>query len=57
MLKMISDCYHKFHKSIKTKSQSDTELLIPTLMALLIEQSNEIEILIQVNDELISFLI
>ena len=43
MLKMISNCYHKFHNSIKTKSQSDTELLLSTTMALLIEQSNEIE--------------
>lgn len=43
MLKMISKCYHKFHNSIRTKSQSDTELLLSTTMALLIEQSNEIE--------------
>ena len=43
MLKMISNCYHKFHNSIRTKSQSDTELLLSTTMALLIEQSNEIE--------------
>jgi hypothetical protein len=43
MLRMISNCYHKFHNSIRTKSQSDTELLLSTIMSLLIEQSNEIE--------------
>jgi hypothetical protein len=42
-LKMISNCYHEFHNSIKTKSQSDTELLASTTMTLLIEQSNKIE--------------
>jgi hypothetical protein len=43
MLRMISKCYHKYHNSIITKSESDTELLLSTIMALLIEQSSEIE--------------
>lgn len=43
MSKILSNCYHKYHNSIRTKSQSDIELLHSTIMALLIEQSNEIE--------------
>ena len=43
MSKILSNCYHKYHDSIRTKSQGDTELLHSTIMALLIEQSNEIE--------------
>jgi hypothetical protein len=43
MLKMISNCYHKYHNSIRTKSKGDTELILSTMMSLLIEQSNEIE--------------
>jgi hypothetical protein len=43
MLKMISECYQKYHKSIKTRSQSDTELMLSTIMALLVEQDKEIE--------------
>jgi hypothetical protein len=43
MLKMISDSYHKYHNSIRAKSQSDTELMMSTIMSLLIEQSNELE--------------
>lgn len=43
MSKILSNCYHKYHNSIRTKLQSDIELLHSTIMALLIEQSNEIE--------------
>jgi hypothetical protein len=43
MLKMISNCYHKYHNLIRTKSNGDTELMLSTMMSLLIEQSNEIE--------------
>lgn len=43
LLRMISSCYHKYHNLIKAKSESDTELMLSTLMALLIGQSNEID--------------
>jgi hypothetical protein len=43
MLKMISNCYHKYHNSIKLKCASDPELMLSTVMSILIEQSNEIE--------------
>lgn len=43
MRKMISNCYHKFHNSIRTISQIDTKLLLSTMMTLLIELANEIE--------------
>ena len=43
MSKILSNCYHKYRNSIRTKSQSDIELLHSAIMALLIEQSNEIE--------------
>lgn len=43
MLKMISNCYHRLHNSIRTKSKSDTGLLLSTIMSLLLEQSIEIE--------------
>ncbi|MDN5847206.1 MAG: hypothetical protein L0H53_13140 [Candidatus Nitrosocosmicus sp.] len=43
IFRMISNCYHKYHNSIKAKSQGNTELMLSTIMALLIEQSNEIE--------------
>ncbi len=51
ILKMIANCYHKYHNSIKTKSQSDTELLFSMIMALLIEQSKEIEILCSIKNQ------
>lgn len=40
---MPSSCYHKYHNSIKTKAKGDAELMLSTMMALLIEQSNELE--------------
>ena len=43
ILKMIANCYHKYHNSIRAKSESDIELLLSTIMSLLIEQSKEIE--------------
>lgn len=43
ILRMISNCYHKYHNSIRTKSKGDPELMLSTMMSLLIEQSNEIE--------------
>lgn len=43
MLSMISNCYHKYHNSIKLKSASDPELMLSTVMSILIEQSSEIE--------------
>lgn len=43
LLKMIPECYHKYHNSIKTKSKSDPDLMLSTFMALLIVHSNEIE--------------
>lgn len=42
-IKMISDCYHRFHKSIQAKSDNDIELFISLIMVLLINQGKEIE--------------
>ena len=35
-IKMISECYRKLHKSIKSKSNNDIELFYSLMMALLI---------------------
>lgn len=43
MLKMISNCYHKYHNSIRAKSKGDGELMLSAILSFLIEQSNEIE--------------
>ncbi|HYF99389.1 MAG TPA: hypothetical protein VD815_04800 [Candidatus Saccharimonadales bacterium] len=43
MSRMLSDCFHKNHNSIKVKSRCDPELMLSTVMSLLIEQSNEIK--------------
>jgi hypothetical protein len=43
IFRMISNCYHKYHKSILTRSRSDIELLVSVVMSILIEQSSEIE--------------
>ena len=40
---MVSKVYYKRCKAIQTKSESDTELLLSTLMATLIEQNLEIK--------------
>ena len=42
LLKMIFTVYYKYHKSILTKSESDTELTLSMLMALLVEQNKEL---------------
>jgi len=51
ILKMISDCYHKNHNSINSKSKGDSEMMMSTIMSLLIEQSNELERLIRINEQ------
>jgi len=43
LLKMINEVYYKYQKSILTKSESDTELLLSMLMALVTKQNLEIE--------------
>ena len=42
LLKLINEVYYKCQKSIQTKSESDTELLISTIMALLVEQNKDL---------------
>jgi len=48
---MIVNCYHKYHNSIRTKSYSDIELMLATIMSLLLEQSNEIERLSSIKNQ------
>jgi len=43
LLKMINEVYYKYQKSILTNSDSDTELMLSTLMALVTKQTLEIE--------------
>ena len=43
LLKMINEVYYKYYKSILIKSESDTELMLSTLMGLLTKQNLEIE--------------
>jgi len=45
---MVSKIYHKRYHAIQTKSESDTELLLSTLMATIIEQNLEIKRLEQI---------
>jgi len=45
---MISMVYYKRCKAVQTKSESDTELLLSTLMATIIEQNLEIKRLEQI---------
>ena len=42
LLKMVNEVYFKYQKSIQTKSESDTELMISTLMALFVEQNKKL---------------
>jgi hypothetical protein len=42
-LEMVSRVYYTRCKAIQTKSESDTELLLSTLMATIIEQNLEIK--------------
>ena len=43
LFEMVSKVYYKRRKAIQTKSESDTELLLSTLMATIIEQNLEIK--------------
>ena len=43
LFEMVSKVYYKRHNAIQTKSESDTELLLSTLMATIIEQNLEIK--------------
>ena len=45
LLSMVKEVYFKHHKSIKTNAYSNTELMLSTIMALLMEHNKEIEIL------------
>jgi len=42
LLKLINEAYYKYQKSIQTKSESDTEIMISTIMALLVEQNKDL---------------
>jgi len=43
LLKMVNEVYYKRYKSIGDKSESDTEVMLSMIMALLIEQKKEIK--------------
>lgn len=43
LLKMINEVHYKYHKSILMKSESDTELMLSTLMGLFTKKNLEIE--------------
>jgi hypothetical protein len=45
---MVSRVYYNRYQAIQTKSESDTELLLSTLMATIIEQNLEIKRLEQI---------
>ena len=45
---MVSMVYYKRYQAVQTKSESDTELLLSTLMATIIEQNLEIKRLEQI---------
>jgi len=42
LLKMVNEVYYKYQKSILTYSESDTELMVSMLMALLVKQNKEL---------------
>jgi hypothetical protein len=42
-LRMINEVYFKHNKSIKTNADSNTELMLSTIMALLMEHNKEIK--------------
>ncbi len=42
LLKLINEVYYKYQKSIQTKSESDTEIMISTIIALLVEQNKDL---------------
>jgi hypothetical protein len=41
--KMVSECYHKYHKSIMAMEHDDPSLLMPLIMAMLLEQQVKID--------------
>ena len=43
LLKMINEVYYKYHRSILMNSESDTKLMLSTLIGLLTKQNLEIE--------------
>ena len=43
LLKMINEVYYKYHRSILMNSESDTELMLSTLIGLSTKQNLEIE--------------
>jgi len=43
LLRIINEVYYKYHKSIIMKPESDTELMLSTLIGLLTKQNLEIE--------------
>ena len=45
LLRMVKEVYFKHHKSIKTNANSNTEPMISTIVALLMEHNKEIKIL------------
>ena len=45
LLRMVKEVYFKHHKSIKTNADSNTELMLSTIVALLMEHNKEIKIL------------
>ena len=45
LLRMVKEAYFNHYKSINTKSDSNTEIMLSTIMALLIEHNKEIKIL------------
>jgi hypothetical protein len=45
LLRMVKEVYFKHHKSIKINADSNTELMLSTIVALLIEENKEIKIL------------
>jgi hypothetical protein len=48
LLKLINEVYYKYQKSIQTKSESDTEIMISTIIALLVEQNKELSKFIEI---------
>jgi hypothetical protein len=43
LLRMVKEAYFKHSKSIKTNADSNTELMLSTIMALLMEHNKEIK--------------
>jgi hypothetical protein len=43
LLNMISECYHKYNKAIKAKERDDPSLIMPLIMALLVDQQTMVD--------------